>query len=61
MPYTTNYYEHDDSYEYMLIADKLPENCTYQGKDKMRIIVQQFSFYNKIKIRQQQVETDVSD
>lgn len=61
MPYTTNYYEHDDSYEYMLIADKLPENCTYQGKDKMRIIVQQFSFYNTIKIRQQQVETDVSD
>ena len=61
MPYTTNYYEHDDSYEYMLIADKLPENCTYQGKDKMRIIVKQFSFYNTIKIRQQQVETDVSD
>ncbi|MBR1823145.1 MAG: hypothetical protein IJ779_02800 [Ruminococcus sp.] len=57
MPHMTEYYDRDGSYDYMLIADKLPENCTYQGGDSLRFIVQQFSYYNVIKIQKQTDET----
>ena len=59
MPHMTEYYDRDGSYDYMLVADKLPENCTYQGGNSLRFIVQQFSYYNVIKIQKQTDETEI--
>lgn len=54
--YTTEYYDRDANCDYILIADKLPENCTYYGENSIRLIVPQFSYDNTIKICKQQEE-----